>query len=152
MTTYALAVINTNTEIHYLSSPGAIFDDEGPWKQNNDFTVVHIHSEVPDMLGFQRTQYYKEGAWKSREWKGELYTWNGTTEEWEFNSTKFWEQVRGNRTDRLLQSDWTQLSDSPLTNEKKAEWVSYRAALRDVPSNNSGSTGLDQVIWPDQPS
>lgn len=152
MTTYALAVIDTNTEIHYMSSPGAIFPNEGPWSQNNAFTVVHIHSEVPDMLGFQRTQYYKGGAWKSREWKGEFYDWNGTSEEWEFNSSRFWQQVRGDRVDRLLQCDWTQLPDSPLSDSKKAEWAEYRAALRDVPSNNESATRLDQIVWPDMPS
>ena len=35
--------------------------------------------------------------------------------------------------ERLLRdSDWTQLPDSPLTPEKKAEWVLYRQALRDI--------------------
>ena len=40
---------------------------------------------------------------------------------------------RTNRTSLLAKSDWTQLSDSPLTTEKKAEWVTYRQALRDLP-------------------
>ena len=48
--------------------------------------------------------------------------------------------------------DWTQIPDSPLTDAKKAEWTEYRQALRDVPSNNSGSTEVDQVIWPTQPT
>jgi len=152
MTTYALAVIDTNTEIHYMSSPGAIFPDEGPWSQNNAFTVVHIHSEVPDMLGFQRTQYYKGGDWKSREWKGEFYDWNGTSEEWEFNSSRFWEQVRGERNDKLLQCDWTQLPDSPLTDIKKTEWANHRQTLRAVPFNNRTATALEEIQWPTEPS
>ena len=152
MTTYALAIIDTNTEIYHMSSPGAIFDEEGPWAQNNDFTVVHIHSEVPDMLGFQRTQYYKGGAWKSREWKGEFYDWNGTSEEWEFNSSRFWEQVRQDRNYRLVTCDWTQLADSPLSDSKKTEWAEYRAALREVPSSNSETKALDDIVWPDKPS
>ena len=152
MTTYALAIIDTNTEIYHMSSPGAIFDEEGPWAQNNDFTVVHIHSEVPDMLGFQRTQHYKGGAWKSREWKGEFYDWNGTSEEWEFNSSRFWEQVRQDRNYRLVTCDWTQLADSPLSDSKKTEWAEYRAALREVPSSNSETKALDDIVWPDKPS
>tara|TARA_B100000131_G_scaffold117101_1_gene113956 strand:+ start:2956 stop:3414 length:459 start_codon:yes stop_codon:yes gene_type:complete len=152
MTTYALAVIDTNTEIHYMSTPGAIFDEEGPWKQNNDFTVVHIHSEVPDMLGFQQTQYYKGGEWKSREWKGEFYDWNGTSEEWEFNSSRFWEQIRGERNEKLLRCDWTQLPDTALSDSKKAEWAEYRQGLRGVPSTNKNATKPDDIIWPSQPS
>ena len=152
MTTHALAIIDTNTEIYHMSSPGTIFDEEGPWSQNNDFTVVHIHSPVPDMLGFQQTQYYKDGAWKSREWKGDYYKWNGTSEEWEFNSDKFWEEVRTDRNYRLVITDWTQLPDSPLSDSKKVEWTEYRSALRGVPQTNSGATKPDQIVWPDEPS
>ena len=152
MTTYALAIIDTNTEIYHMSSPGAVFDEEGPWAQNNDFTVVHIHSDVPDMLGFQRTQYYKGETWKSREWKGDFYNWNGTSEAWEFNSSKFWEEVRVDRNYRLVTCDWTQTADSPLTDEKKAEWASYRQALRNIPATNPDVTDPDEVVWPDQPS
>ena len=35
----------------------------------------------------------------------------------------------------LMQSDWTQLPDVPLSLEKKQEWGVYRQALRDLPSN-----------------
>lgn len=39
------------------------------------------------------------------------------------------------RRDRaLMESDWTQLSTSPLSDAKKAEWETYRQALRDFPS------------------
>jgi hypothetical protein len=43
-----------------------------------------------------------------------------------------WEEVRTIRNQSLKDSDWTQLSDSPLTVEKKMEWAAYRQALRDV--------------------
>jgi hypothetical protein len=45
-----------------------------------------------------------------------------------------WSELSEKR-DRLLQSsDWTQMSDSPLTAEKKAEWAAYRAELRNLPN------------------
>ena len=28
--------------------------------------------------------------------------------------------------------DWTQGSDSPLSNDKKTEWANYRTSLRDI--------------------
>tara|TARA_R100001440_G_scaffold63536_1_gene83769 strand:- start:561 stop:1079 length:519 start_codon:yes stop_codon:yes gene_type:complete len=43
------------------------------------------------------------------------------------------ESARGVRTKLLTESDWTQMADTALTTEKKAEWVTYRKALRDLP-------------------
>ena len=152
MTVYALAVIDTNTEVYYLQSPGALFDDEGPWKQDNSYTVVHIHTQVPDMTGFRQTSYYKDGAWKSREWKGDYYTWSEDTESWSFNSSKFWTDVRQLRDTKLYSCDWTQLDDCKLSITKKGEWTEYRQALRDIPTDNADIKELDRIIWPAQPS
>jgi hypothetical protein len=47
--------------------------------------------------------------------------------------------ARFERDKRLSESDWTQLTSSPLSDAKKAEWEIYRQALRDyleVLSNN----------------
>lgn len=43
-----------------------------------------------------------------------------------------WGEIRSLRNSLLSDCDWTQLSDSPLTPEKKQEWISYRQLLRDV--------------------
>ena len=43
---------------------------------------------------------------------------------------------RFERNKLLLETDWTQITDSPLTSEKKTEWANYRQALRDLPTNN----------------
>jgi hypothetical protein len=64
-------------------------------------------------------------------------------------------EMRKLRNSFLRASDWTQMSDSPLTSEKKTEWATYRQALRDLP-NNSAPT-LDEggnlvgVAFPVQP-
>lgn len=39
--------------------------------------------------------------------------------------------VRRTRNSLLQSSDWTQVSDNALTDEKKAEWATYRQSLRD---------------------
>lgn len=44
-----------------------------------------------------------------------------------------WEELYDKRNRRLQASDWTQMPDSALSAEKKAEWATYRQALRDVP-------------------
>lgn len=52
--------------------------------------------------------------------------------------------IRRRQRDKLLAaSDWTQLPDSPLTEEARAAWGEYRQALRDLDMNGTG--------WPDQP-
>jgi len=35
----------------------------------------------------------------------------------------------------LAASDWTQMPDSPLTDEQRAAWAAYRQQLRDAPAN-----------------
>jgi hypothetical protein len=42
------------------------------------------------------------------------------------------ESIRSQRNDLLAKCDWTVLADSPLTEEKRAEWLTYRQALRDI--------------------
>ena len=67
-------------------------------------------------------------------------------------SVDFWGDVRIKRDVLLSESDWTQTSDSPLTDSKKAEWVTYRQALRDLPANNSSASSIDDVTFPSEPS
>ena len=43
---------------------------------------------------------------------------------------------RSERNRLLAETDWTQVSDSPLSSDKKTEWANYRTALRNLPSTN----------------
>ena len=53
--------------------------------------------------------------------------------------------MRDQRNQKLSDSDWTQLADSP---ENKAAWATYRQALRDIPTQ----AGFPwEVQWPTQP-
>lgn len=57
---------------------------------------------------------------------------------------------RMKRNHLLMESDWTQMPDSPLTDEAKTLWATYRTALRDLPTNeNWPSLGDDD--WPSAP-
>jgi hypothetical protein len=60
-----------------------------------------------------------------------------------------WDAIRLQRDERLRQSDWTMLSDSPLTKAQKTEWAAYRQALRDIPQDVSNPAEVD---WPASPS
>jgi hypothetical protein len=57
-------------------------------------------------------------------------------------------EQKAKRDDLLLKSDWTQGSDSALTNEKKTQWAEYRQKLRDVPSQKGFPY---DIKWPEKP-
>lgn len=59
-----------------------------------------------------------------------------------------WQSLRDDRTALLQECDWTQLSDAPISAEKKAEWATYRQLLRDLPENTSD---IDNISWPEKP-
>lgn len=59
------------------------------------------------------------------------------------------EQIRSIRSDLLRSTDWTQMSDSPMSTDIKAMWASYRQALRDIPEQVSFPS---DVVWPVEPS
>ena len=67
-------------------------------------------------------------------------------------------EIREKRDELLLQSDWTQFNDSPLSDAKKEEWKVYRQALRDIttryadpPLNEKGYVDNAQIDWPEKP-
>lgn len=55
---------------------------------------------------------------------------------------------RMKRNQLLIESDWTVLTDSPLTTTKKTKWKTYRQALRDLPA----SEDWPNVTFPEEPS
>lgn len=63
-----------------------------------------------------------------------------------------WRAARTIRDGRLSKCDWTVMPDSPLSAEKRTEWQMYRQRLRDIPSDFSHVTSLEDVVWPDPPS
>ena len=46
-------------------------------------------------------------------------------------------RLREERNKLLVESDWTEFSNSPLSEDKKAEWKTYRQSLRDLPENSA---------------
>lgn len=56
--------------------------------------------------------------------------------------------LRADRDRLLADSDWTQATDSPLSDEKKAEWRVYRQTLRDLPESTPDPANPQ---WPAKP-
>ena len=63
-------------------------------------------------------------------------------------SRDYLEELRSLRNQKLTQSDWTQVSDAPFTEEQKISWQSYRQALRDLPENTEDPKN---PVWPVAP-
>jgi len=59
-------------------------------------------------------------------------------------------ELRRYRDMKLTACDWTVGEDSPLSDSKKAEWRTYRQALRDIPSNQANAS-IRTVTWPTKP-
>ena len=59
--------------------------------------------------------------------------------------------TRLERNKRLSETDWTQMNDSPLTDEAKASWATYRTALRDL-TTHVNWPNLEDADWPTEPS
>ena len=59
--------------------------------------------------------------------------------------------LREQRDKLLKDSDWTQLSDNGLSEEKKTEWQTYRQQLRDLPSGISTKEDIKNLVYPTKP-
>ena len=57
--------------------------------------------------------------------------------------------LRQKRNSILASSDWTVLSDSPLTN--KTAWLEYRQDLRDITEGVNTEAKVKAVTFPDKP-
>ena len=56
--------------------------------------------------------------------------------------------VRAERDKKLTASDWTQMTDSPLSDSDKTAWATYRQSLRDLPT----ASGFPHAMtWPEEP-
>ena len=57
---------------------------------------------------------------------------------------------RGYRDLLLRESDWTQANDSPLSNDVKTQWATYRQELRDI-SDLDAWPNIADDDWPVAP-
>jgi hypothetical protein len=61
--------------------------------------------------------------------------------------SQFYKNKISERDKLLLMSDWTQLPDSPLNQEVKSAWASYRQTLRDLPEQPN----FPNIAFPKEP-
>jgi len=91
------------------------------------------------------------GKWYTKYILGPIFTDGETTaaeQEAAYKAMKDAERataMRQQRTEKLKDSDWTQLADSPVD---KTAWAAYRQALRDITAQAGFPWTID---WPEQP-
>lgn len=122
-------------------NPQTSFPKQIPTEMLEEYGVFAVTStSMPDadprtkIVSEATTPTLVDGAWVIG-WT----TTDKTTEEIAEWDTNLAAQNRDKRNTLLAQSDWTQMNDSPLSNEAKTLWSTYRQELR-------GITDLD--AWP----
>ena len=105
-----------------------------------------IHSSIPD-----GAVPITEEQWQDCLENPTMRRWNGN----EFVEDKQvfvipederWEAFRETRAQVLSDSDWTQLADSPLTEEERTAWAQWRIELRDIPKNFPNIDDAEQEL------
>ena len=103
--------------------------------------------QVNDALATPNTHYVShQELWLKPLQPSLAHVFNYSTKQWELSTELAWQQVRNQRDNLLVKSDWTQLPDVPLVT--KEAWSIYRQALRDV----TLQTDPSNIIWPIKPS
>ena len=138
--------------------------DGGPtWNITTDAVLTTLGADVvfegPQATGgtvYQYSQYAgveqdDQGRWFTRHILGPVFT-NGETpaaeQEADYKAARDADQAksaRSSRNEKLKESDWTQVIDSPVD---QTVWATYRQALRDVTAQEGFPW---TIIWPTQP-
>ena len=138
-----------------------ISDDKTVVKDGAGIGGLTLSSIPADVWAVQWNTTTSKGTVEKRDWSiteiTELGVYQACIDEYDEIASKISSETtiskelefKGQRDSLLYSSDWTQLADSPLSSTKKAEWATYRQALRDLPASTSD---YDTVTWPTQPS
>ena len=104
--------------------------------------MIHIHEAI--LRVYPNTdlcvEYLQDGTTNTLVWNGNSYdpfTYDEAKVKTAHDAIVIehqWSDLRKQRDKLLAETDWTQVSDSPLSSDKKTEWANYRTALRDLPT------------------
>ena len=136
----------TTTEV--LEALGADVVFEGPQASGGTVYQYSIPNGVEQIEGKWYTKYILGPVFTDRAAEGDQPAKTAVEQEAEYKAMKDAEQaasVRNSRTQKLKDSDWTQIADSTAD---KAAWAAHRQALRDITSQAGFPWTID---WPEQP-
>lgn len=133
----------------WLNARGADVVLEGPQATGGTVYQYSQRSGVEELDGKWYTRYVLGPIFTDRPATDTTPAQTAAEQEAAYKTIKDAEQataIRQDRTQRLKDTDWTQVLDSPVD---KATWAAYRQALRDV-TNQPGFPW--SVAWPQQPA
>lgn len=110
---------------------------DNPYEENQSYNGYIAHEipyeEVMKKPHIIMADWYWMNGWHERPPQPSIaYRWNNEKKEWELDTEAALQSARDKRNVLLAQSDWTQLPDSPFTEEQRNMWRDYRAALRNM--------------------
>ena len=109
---------------------GVVQDANGNWVEN--YVARDMFADTTDEDGVTTTKAEHEAAYQAG------------------LDAKTAEGHRTTRNKLLADSDWTQMNDSPLSNEDKTAWATYRQELRDM-SDLASWPNIAEDDWPVAP-
>jgi hypothetical protein len=71
------------------------------------------------------------------------------TKTWSEDIRRITNDVLTKRKNFLINTDWTQLPNNPLTTEKQIAWANYRQELRDITIQSGYPSN---ITWPTKPN
>ena len=120
----------TTTAYQNSVRDGVIQDANGNWVEK--YVARDMFADTTDEDGVTTTKAEHEAAYQAT------------------LDAKVAEANRTNRNKLLDDSDWTQMNDSPLSNEVKTAWATYRQELRGI-SDLDAWPNLSEDDWPVAP-
>ena len=132
----------------YTTDPAGDIVFEGPQATGGTVYQYSQRAGVELLDGKWYTKYILGPVFTDRAAEGDQPAQTAAEQETAYKAMKDAEQakaVRQTRTEKLKDSDWTQIADSTAD---KAAWATYRQALRDI----TAQSGFPwTVTWPDAP-
>lgn len=120
---------------------------KGTYNENGEYTgfyVDEIHENIPEPNIELNEEEWQQALSKDYKVVNGVHTYSGYIPD----QQDILQNIRITRNTLLIESDWSQLEDSPLTEEKKLEWKIYRQELRNLTDNDD----LVNIVWPTQPA
>ena len=115
---------------------------------------IIIETPEPGVTPTQRTQYdgiqFVNGQWTEVWSIHPKFDDPIQQQEWEKECTEsLWGNVRTERDRRLVVTDYTDLPNTPLTDECRANFINYRQQLRNITKTQTDPLN---IVWPTIPT
>jgi hypothetical protein len=112
------------------------------------FNVFPVTLNIPEKTRFEELVDLDPVEDLNGKWVQSFRKEKMTNEKIEIMTNDQWTVIKSQRNQYLQECDWTQLSDSPLTIEKKQDWLLYRQSLREV----TLQADPFNITWPVKPT